>query len=54
MMNLRKFILMGLCWLYGRSESPPPPPQEDQENSCMLLTKPVWPVEGQAERLEPG
>ncbi len=20
------FILIGLCWLYGRSEFPPPPP----------------------------
>ncbi len=22
-----KFALIGLCWLYGRSEFPPPPPQ---------------------------
>ncbi len=21
-----RFVLIGLCWLYGRSESPPPPP----------------------------
>ncbi len=21
-----RFVLIGLCWLYGRSEFPPPPP----------------------------
>ena len=22
-----RFVLIGLCWLYGRSELPPPPPR---------------------------
>ncbi len=26
-----RFVLIGLCWLYGRSEFPPPPPHDDQK-----------------------
>ncbi len=25
-----RFVLIGLCWLYGRSEFPPPPPYKER------------------------
>ncbi len=30
------FVLIGLCWLYGRNEVPPPPPLHDGNSNRRL------------------
>ncbi len=49
-----RFVLIGLCWLYGRSEFPPPPPADCNVFKLMVLVTQrilLWPQQLQLDAL---